>query len=46
MFLDVAKKGRRKQERMKEWKKKCGLQNETRNKRREEGNNLEIKMYP
>jgi len=32
-------------ERKKE-RKKCGLQNETRNKTREEGNNLEIKTYP
>jgi hypothetical protein len=27
-------------------RKKCSLQNETRNKEREEGNNLEIKKYP
>jgi hypothetical protein len=27
-------------------RKRCSLQNETRNKRREEGNNLEIKKYP
>jgi hypothetical protein len=49
MILDIAKKRHSKQERVKERtkeRKKCYLQNEARNTRREEGNKLEIKKYP